>query len=151
MVIVALAGRPSSSPPALSTPITSQITYASAPRRLWAADHPFVLHRLGYRAPGGPVTIRWYDSDFESTGPRQVSIVWLSIDGRRVASTAKSALTGTFEDGQGDLVWRGQLARGPHIIRVVADDAAKWGFPYVDTGLHGTDELIVIRGGSRAA
>lgn len=151
--IVAIIGRPDSSPRSQPSPIESQITYATTgPVRLSAVNGPIVLHRFSYESAGGLVTICWYDSDVEPTTPKQIALVSLYVDRVRVASTVKTALTGTGEDGQGDLVWRGPLAKGRHEIEVSVDntDAGPWGIPYIDRGLQGVDELIIDRSGGRA-
>jgi hypothetical protein len=83
--------------------------------------------------------------------PQQVALVSLSVDGQRVASTTKTAFTGTGEDGQGDLVWRGDLTKGRHTLEVTAEDDQAWGFPYVDPAEFGVDELIVDHGAGSAS
>lgn len=141
---VAIARRPRAT--VAPSPITSRITYVENSRReLSTAAGPVVLHRMSYRSGGGAVTIRWFDSDFESLSRLKVGIVSLYIDGARVTSTIKSSVTGVYEDGQGDLAWRGDLTRGVHQLSIQFDSDADWGMPYTDPGWTGVDELIIDR------
>jgi hypothetical protein len=152
LTLAAVSGRPKSSTSSAPSAIESQITYnASGHRRLvQALLSPVVLHQLSYQSAGGPTTITWYDSDLESLQPLKIALVSLYVDGTRVASTVKTSFTGTDEDGQGDLVWRGTLTRGRHEVVVRVEDTAGWGSPYTDPDFPGVDELIIDRGDSSA-
>jgi hypothetical protein len=150
LTLIAVAARPQPSAPSPPSPIVSQVTYVQGGRReLSTLRGPVTLHRLVYRSAGGIVTIRWYDSDLESLTPHRTAVVSLYIDGRPVGATIKTSTTGVYEDGQGDLVWRGVLSAGSHRIRVQFDSDAPWGVPYTGAGLFGIDALI-IDGGPRA-
>jgi hypothetical protein len=143
--IVAIATRPQSSGRRGPRLITGQISYDTSGqrRRVSPIQRAVVLHRLSYASQEGGVTIGWYDSDFESLMKHGIGLVSLLIDHKRVASTAKTSLTGTYEDGQGDLVWRGRVAAGQHTIEVEIEGTAPWGVPYTDPGRPGIDELII--------
>lgn len=126
------------------SPTLSFVTYVdSASRELSTAGGPVVLHQIRYRSDGEAATVRWFDSDFAPVRLKALGIVCLYIDGKCVASTMKTSLTGAFEDGPGDLVWRGRLHTGWHRIAVEFDSNANWALPHADPGSYGADELIV--------
>jgi hypothetical protein len=122
----------------------AQVTSTRVKHRLTTASGPVVLHALTYDSPSGATTIRWYDSDFEPTRPRDSAVVSMFIDGIRVASAIKGSFSGIYDDGEGDLAWYGNLKRGRHRIVVQLERANQaWGVPYTDPGELGVDELIV--------
>jgi hypothetical protein len=131
--------------------LVSNTLYVTSPRRINASDRLSLLHHVRYNSPGGQVTVRWYDSDFEPIHRSQYAIISIYVDGERVASTVKGAGAGTYEDGEGDLVWHGALSRGHHVIEVKLDSAsASWGMPYTDPGKIGADGLAIVSQGRDA-
>jgi hypothetical protein len=131
--------------------LVSSVLYVTSPRRIDASHDLFLLHRVGYHSPGGQVSVHWYDSDFEPVHPNQYAIVSIYVDGERVASTVKGSQAGTYEDGEGDLVWHGALPRGHHVIEVKLDSARlRWGLPYTDPGRVGSDGLAIMSQGRNA-
>jgi hypothetical protein len=138
----AIIGRPSAPGAALA----GQFTYVGAPRRLDADT----IHHFSYDSPGGPTTIRWYDSDWEPTVALSYAVASIYIDGRPVASTVKTARLDTYEDGAGYLVWHGTLPAGEHSLSVVLAVSPHWGAPYTDPGKIGGDGLIIQSSGSNA-
>jgi hypothetical protein len=147
LAIVAIVGRSRSTPGIRASPIRSQITYVdTGRRRLSPGASALVLHHVVFEAASKPITIRWYDSDFEPVQQMQAALVGLYVDGTRVASTIKASLTGTYEDGPGYLVWRGTLRVGRHEIEVRLVSRASWGMPYTDPNRLATDSLTIDPG-----
>jgi hypothetical protein len=141
--IVAWRERPSSRRPSGSA-IQYEITYeANRRREVTATTRTVLLHQRSFVSAGQPVLIRWYDSDVELLAVGEIARVVIAIDGTPVTSMVKTSLNGTYEDGQGDLMWTGTVPRGHHTIAVQVHSTGGLGMPYTYRGQLGTDELVI--------
>lgn len=145
---VVVAGRPTA-PAVPRPPIQSQITYSQTAQTVKPGTS--ILHAVTYKASGGPVVVRWYDSDLRPTSGRQIAVIGLMIDGTVVTSTVKATSGAAGEDSPGNLVWRGPLARGAHRVTVRLQSTGAWMVPYVDTGTLGIDEMVIEAGANGAS